>query len=194
MADTAPELQRDLLADFEFEIYGRGLAGEMPRLPISIDGLQERAREVLSTEAYGYVAGGGGAGRRGAGNGEAVGSRESVARRLRDVSVRELSTIVLGTPRAAPVMLAPVGVQSIIHSEAELAAARAAGTLGVPFILSTAASRSIEQVAEAMGTARRWYQLYWPNDRELAASFLARAERASYEGVVVTLDTWLLGW
>ena len=194
MADTAPELQRALLADFEFEIYGRGLAGELPRLPVSTEGLQERAREVLSAEAYGYVAGGAGAERTMHANIEAFERRKIVPRMLRDVSARELSTTVLGTPMAAPVMLAPVGVQSIIHPEAELASARAAGAIGVPFIFSTAASRSIEQVAEAMGQAHRWYQLYWPNDRELAVSFLARAEQASYEAVVVTLDTWLLGW
>jgi len=193
MADTAPELSRALLADFEFEIYGRGLAGEVPRLPISTDGLQAHAREVLSAEAYGYGAGAG-AERTMHANIEAFERRKIVPRMLRDVSARELSTTVLGTPMAAPVMLAPVGVQSIIHAEAELASARAAGALGVPFIFSTAASRSIEQVAEAMGQAHRWYQLYWPNDRELAVSFLARAEQASYEAVVVTLDTWLLGW
>jgi len=194
MADAAPELQRALLADFEFEIYGRGLAGELPRLPIAMNALEERAREVLSAEAYGYVAGGAGAERTMHANIEAFERRKIVPRMLRDVSARELSTTVLGTPMAAPVMLAPVGVQSIIHAEAELASARAAGALGVPFIFSTAASRSIEQVAEAMGQAHRWYQLYWPNDRELAVSFLARAEQASYEAVVVTLDTWLLGW
>ena len=52
----------------------------------------------------------------------------------------------------------------------------------------------MEEVAEAPATAPRWYQLYWPNDPELAASFLQRAEKAGYEAVVVTLDTWLLAW
>jgi isopentenyl diphosphate isomerase/L-lactate dehydrogenase-like FMN-dependent dehydrogenase len=113
---------------------------------------------------------------------------------LRDVSERELSTTVLGTAMPAPLMLAPVGVQSIIHPEAELATARAAASLGVPFILSTAASHSIEEVAEAVGESSRWYQLYWPKDRELAKSFLRRAEEAGYGAIVVTLDTWLLGW
>jgi isopentenyl diphosphate isomerase/L-lactate dehydrogenase-like FMN-dependent dehydrogenase len=60
--------------------------------------------------------------------------------------------------------------------------------------LSTAASHSIEEVAEAMGEASRWYQLYWPRDRELAASFVNRAAQAGYRAIVVTLDTWLLGW
>jgi isopentenyl diphosphate isomerase/L-lactate dehydrogenase-like FMN-dependent dehydrogenase len=64
----------------------------------------------------------------------------------------------------------------------------------VPFILSTAASHSIEQVAKAMGASSRWYQLYWPRDRELASSFVNRAEEAGYGAIAVTLDTWLLGW
>ena len=94
----------------------------------------------------------------------------------------------------APLLLAPVGVQSIVHPDAELAVGRAAAALGLTAILSTAASNTIEDVAEAMGQASRWYQLYWPKDRELAASFVARAERAGYGAIVVTLDTWMLGW
>jgi isopentenyl diphosphate isomerase/L-lactate dehydrogenase-like FMN-dependent dehydrogenase len=94
----------------------------------------------------------------------------------------------------APVMLAPVGVQSIVHPDAELAVARAAAAVGLPFILSTAASNSIEDVAGAAAGGSRWYQLYWPKQRELAASFVARAGEAGYEAVVLTLDTWMLGW
>jgi lactate 2-monooxygenase len=75
-----------------------------------------------------------------------------------------------------------------------LASARPAAALGLTYIHSTAASYSIEQVAEASGVGRRWYQLYWPRERELAASFVARAEQAGYEAVVLTLDTWFLGW
>jgi lactate 2-monooxygenase len=115
-------------------------------------------------------------------------------RMLRDVSERDLSATVLGTAMPAPVMLAPVGVQSIVHPEGELAVGRAAAARGLPFILSTAASHTIEDVAEAVGEASRWYQLYWPNDRDLAQSFVARAADAGYEAIVVTLDTWMLGW
>jgi L-lactate dehydrogenase (cytochrome) len=64
----------------------------------------------------------------------------------------------------------------------------------VPFVLSSAASSSIEQVAEAMGDASRWFQLYWISDREVAASFVRRAEAAGYGAIVVTLDTSTLGW
>jgi isopentenyl diphosphate isomerase/L-lactate dehydrogenase-like FMN-dependent dehydrogenase len=94
----------------------------------------------------------------------------------------------------APLMLAPIGVQSIVHPDGELATARAATDVGLPHILSTASSYAMEEVAEAAGDGPRWYQLYWPNDPDLAASFLQRAEKAGYTAVVVTLDTWLLAW
>jgi isopentenyl diphosphate isomerase/L-lactate dehydrogenase-like FMN-dependent dehydrogenase len=194
MADaeqTTPPLDP---AAFQNLIYAGSLSGEKPQFPIDAHELQERARAALSVEAYGYVAGGAGAERTMQANLDAFERRRIVPRMLRDVSARDLSCSLLDTTMAAPLLLAPVGVQSIVHPEAELASARAAAALGVPFILSTAASHSIEQVAEAMGEASRWYQLYWPRERELAASFVARAERAGYEAVVLTLDTWFLGW
>ena len=62
----------------------------------------------------------------------------------------------------------------------------------VKMISSTASSRSLEEVAQVMGSSPRWFQLYWPKNRELATSFLHRAEQAGYRAIVVTLDTWLL--
>jgi isopentenyl diphosphate isomerase/L-lactate dehydrogenase-like FMN-dependent dehydrogenase len=115
-------------------------------------------------------------------------------RMLRDVSERSLTRTVLGTEVPAPVLLAPIGVQTLAHPEGELAMARGAAQVGVPFVASTAASHTIEQIAEEAGELARWYQLYWPRDRELARSFVARAERVGYTAIVVTLDTWLLGW
>jgi isopentenyl diphosphate isomerase/L-lactate dehydrogenase-like FMN-dependent dehydrogenase len=108
-------------------------------------------------------------------------------------AVRSHATTVLGTAMPAPVMLAPVGVLSIVHEDAEPAVARAAGRLGIPFIVSTAASTPMEDIAAA-GDGTKWYQLYWPADKDLAASFVARAEAARYRALVVTLDTWQLGW
>src|SRR5690606_9170444 len=106
----------------------------------------------------------------------------------------DLSTTVLGETLPAPVLFAPVGVQSIVHSEAERASARAAAGLGLPFVMSTASSTSIEDVAEASGKGPRWFQLYWPNDPEVCGSILARARAAGFSVLVVTLDTWSLGW
>ncbi|HEX5851639.1 MAG TPA: lactate 2-monooxygenase [Solirubrobacteraceae bacterium] len=191
--DAAPEPQQQF-ANFQYEIYGYGLAGQKPKLPISVAALQERAQEVMTPEAYGYVAGGAGTEKTMRANLDAFERWEIVPRMLRDVDSRDLSVSVLGTVMPAPVMLAPVGVQSIVHPEGELAVARAAAALGLTSILSTAASRTIEEVADAVGEGSRWYQLYWPKDRDLAASFVRRAGEAGYKAIVVTLDTWMLGW
>jgi isopentenyl diphosphate isomerase/L-lactate dehydrogenase-like FMN-dependent dehydrogenase len=107
---------------------------------------------------------------------------------------RDLSIEVLGTRSEAPFLLAPIGVLAIAHRDAEFAVARASAATGVPMILSSAASSSIEEVAEELGDAPRWFQLYWTSDRDVAASLVDRAAVAGYGAIVVTLDTLLLGW
>lgn len=72
--------------------------------------------------------------------------------------------------------------------------ARAAAALGVTFTLSTVATFSMEEVAQAAGPAPRWFQLYWSKLPEITLSFLQRAEAAGYTAIVVTLDTQSLGW
>ncbi|HEY4809601.1 MAG TPA: lactate 2-monooxygenase [Solirubrobacteraceae bacterium] len=197
MSDADPVLQEQPYANFQYEIYAGGLADQVPAQPLTAVALEERAREILSPEAFGYVAGGAGAERTMAANLCGFERWQILPRMLRDVSQRDLSTTVLGTSMPAPVMLAPVGVQAIVHPEGELAVGRAAAAMGLPFILSTAASHTMEDVADAVELthpATRWYQLYWPKDRDLAQSFVARAADAGYEAIVVTLDTWMLGW
>ena len=120
---------------------------------------------------------------------EAFERRRLRPRMLRGNTERDISVEVLGTRSPAPFFLAPIGVLSIAHEEGEVAVARAAAATGVPLILSSAASHSIEEIAEAMGDAPRWFQLYWANDREICASFVRRAEAAGYGAIVVTLDT-----
>ena len=181
-------------AQYQTQIYLRGLAGQRAAVPIGLHQLEEKARQSLEPEAWDYIAGGAGSEDTMRANREAFRRWRIVPRMLRDVSERDLSVELFGRRLPAPVLLGPVGVQSILHPDAELASARAAASLGVPFVYSTAASRTIEQVAEAMGAAPRWYQLYWPRDREMAESMVGRAERAGYAAVVVTLDTTLLGW
>jgi lactate 2-monooxygenase len=179
---------------YQYEIYFTGLGGQTPRFPISYAGLESAAREVLDDRAFGYVAGGASSEDTVRANTAAFARHRIVPRMMVDVATRDCRTEVLGTPLPAPLLLAPVGVQSIIHDEAEVATARGAAAAGVPFVLSTASSRTLEDVADAAGDLRRWYQLYWPDDRDLAASFVHRAEAAGYEAIVVTLDTKLLAW
>ena len=181
-------------ADYQFEIYLAGLRGELPEHPVSAAELESRAAEVMTPEAHGYVAGGAGAEHTVRANRDAFDRWRIVPRMLRDVGSRDLRVDLFGRTMPAPVFLGPVGVQSIVHDEGELATARAAASVGVPMVLSTASSTTIEDVAAANGDGPRWFQLYWPSDRALAESFIRRAEQAGYEAIVVTVDVWLLAW
>src|ERR1700689_1805119 len=181
-------------ANYQYEIYLRGMTGQRPTRTFDWRPLERDASNLLARGPWGYIAGAAGLGETMRANREAFDHWRLRPRMLRDVSERSLARTVLGTELPAPVLLAPIGVQTLAHPEGELAMARAAAEAGVPFIASTAASHTIEQIAQAAGELPRWYQLYWPRDRELARSFVARAERAGYEAIVLTLDTWMLGW
>jgi isopentenyl diphosphate isomerase/L-lactate dehydrogenase-like FMN-dependent dehydrogenase len=170
------------------------LAGERPAQPVSWDALERAASETIDERANAYVVGGAGSEDTMRANLEAFRRWRIVPRVLRDVSGRDLSTTVLGTEMPAPVMLAPIGVQKILHPEGELVTARAAATLGLPLVTSTASSFSFEEIAEANGDSPRWFQLYWPNDEELAASFVSRAEASGYSAIVLTVDNAFPGW
>ncbi|HEX6351705.1 lactate 2-monooxygenase [Actinophytocola sp.] len=179
---------------FQNEIYLQGLADQLPPFTNDPTRLEAAAREKLEPGPFGYVVGGAGAGATVAANREAFGRWRIVPRMLTGANNRDLAVSVLGQDMPAPVMLAPVGVQSIVHPDGELATARAAAELGLTMVLSTASSHTMEDVAEASGDGPRWYQLYWPNDNEVAISLLQRAKAAGFTALVVTLDTWTLAW
>jgi len=194
MENNKPSHAKHFGLEREQQIYQLGLKGEKLSTPIPLSLLEQKAKEILDPRAYDYLAGGARGELTMRANLEAFYRWRIVPRMLRDVSECDMSVEVLGTRWPAPVMLGPVGVQGIIHPEGELATGRAAAALGIPFVLSTVASKSLEIVAEAMGDSPRWFQLYWGKDQDLTASMLQRAERAGYEAIVVTLDTSMLGW
>ena len=179
---------------YQNEIYLQGLGGILPPCSTDATKLEASAKEVLQPGPFSYVAGAAGSGATARANREAFDRWRIVPRMLTGSSERDLSTTVLGTRTPAPVLVAPVGVQSIVHADAESATARAAASVGLPFVLSTASSTSIEDVAEANGDGPRWFQLYWPGDSDVCASLLARAKKAGFTALVVTLDTWTLAW
>lgn len=169
------------------------VSGESP-WPISAAEWETRAAEKLERGPFDYIAGGAGSEATMRANLEAFERRRLRPRMLTGNTERDISVEVLGTRSPAPFLLAPIGVLSIAHADGELAVARAAAATGVPMLLSSAASHSIEQVADAMGEAPRWFQLYWINDREVTASLVQRAEASGYGAIVVTVDTLTLGW
>ena len=178
----------------ELEIYQLGLAGKKLSVPSAIALLEQKAKEALEPSAYDYVAGAAGGENTMRANAEAFYRWRVVPRMLRNVSARDMSVEALGAKLPFPVLLGPVGVQGIIHKEAEAATGRAAAALGLPFVLSTVSSRTLEHVAQVTGAAPRWFQLYWGKNPELTASMLERAEKSGYSALVVTLDTFMLGW
>jgi lactate 2-monooxygenase len=182
------------LADYYREIYALGLTGETPAIPVAVADLERQAMEAMDPRAAGYVGAGAGTEETLWANVDAFSHHRIVPRMLRDVAERDLSTTILGTEMPAPLLLAPIGVQKIVHSDGELATARAAAAVGVPMIASTAAHFSLEEIAEAGAEAPRWFQLYWPNDPALARSLVERAERAGYGAIVLTVDTFIPGW
>ena len=175
-------------------IYRAGARHERPSQPIAIEALEARAREVLPAEAWGFLYGGAGIGDTMRANLEAFRRWRLVPRMLRDVASRQLEVEVLGQVMSSPVLLAPIGAQGLYDAEGEVATARGAAAAGLPLVLSTVSSRSLEDVATEMGDLPRWFQLYWCRDREFAVSLLQRAEAAGYGAVVLTLDVPFLAW
>jgi L-lactate dehydrogenase (cytochrome) len=181
-------------ADYYREIYARGLGGETPSIPVPIAELELLAAEAMDERAANYVFAGAGSESTIDANRDAFRRHRIVPRMLRDVAARDLSTTVLGTAMPAPLLLAPIGVQKVVHEDGELGTARAAASLGLTMIASTNSHFTLEEIAAAGGDAPRWFQLYWPNDRALAASLVGRAEAAGYSAIVLTVDTFVPGW
>jgi L-lactate dehydrogenase (cytochrome) len=112
---------------------------------------------------------------------------------LRDVSVVDPSTTLLGRPAALPIAFAPTGFTRLMHTEGESAVARVAERTGVPCALSTMGTTTIEALAQAAPGARRWFQLYLWRDRDASRELVRRASAAGYEALVLTVDTPVAG-
>jgi isopentenyl diphosphate isomerase/L-lactate dehydrogenase-like FMN-dependent dehydrogenase len=159
-------------------------------------GMEERARMALDPEVLTYVAGGAGDEHTQARNVSAFDRYGLVPRMLAGAAERDLSVSLLGLELPTPLLLAPIGVIGLCDRDGhgDLATARAAARTGVPMIASTLSEDPLEDVAAALGDTPGLFQLYTPADRELAQSFVSRAEAAGFKAIVVTLDTQILGW
>lgn len=150
----------------------------------------------VPAENFGYVFGSASSNKTYQANIEAFDRYRLRPKMLVNVTRRDFGVELFGQKYKTPILVAPVGVQNIMHPDAEEATAKACKNLQVPMILSTAATRTIEQVAQASGDGNRWYQLYWPKPQEeaITVSLLNRAKANGYKVLVVTLDTFNLAW
>ena len=166
--------------NYQLEIYLQGLTGVQPSLPMSFDELESRAAQALSPSVWSYVAGGAGDERTQRINATAFNQWGLIPRMLVGATERDLSVELWGRRWPAPMFMAPIGVIGLCtHDQhGDLAAARAAARTGVPLCVSTLTMDPLEDVAAEFGDTPGLFQLYTPTDRDLAESFVHRAEAA----------------
>jgi L-lactate dehydrogenase (cytochrome) len=184
-------------------MFGRQLAEDLQRLPetarerlseagraqraVNIADLRALARRRLPTGVYDYVDGAAGdevTKQRNESDLQALSLRP---RMLVGATEIDLSTEVLGRRVEVPLLGAPTGLTGLVHHEGELGMARAVHSVGSLYVLSSAASRTLEEVADA-SPGPRWFQLYVGRDRGVTKELIARARATGYEALIVTVD------
>ncbi|XP_041273073.1 hydroxyacid oxidase 1 isoform X1 [Onychostruthus taczanowskii] len=161
--------------------------------PVCIADFEEYAKTFLPKSVYDYYRSGADDQETLADNVAAFSRWKLYPRVLRDVSVMDLSSRVLGQSVAVPVCVAATAMQRMAHPHGETATARACQAVGTGMMLSSWATSSIEEVAAAAPSGLRWLQLYAYKERQVTASLVRRAERAGYRGIFLTVDTPYLG-
>jgi isopentenyl diphosphate isomerase/L-lactate dehydrogenase-like FMN-dependent dehydrogenase len=161
---------------------------------VSLHDFEQLARLAMDPTSYDYIAGG-------SWDEVSLAASEAAWRRrtlrprvLVDVAGVDTATTLLGEPSSMPVAIAPMATHGLAHPDGEVAMARAAAAAGIPFILSTMSTRSLEEVAAAIPDATRWFQLYVQADPRRAPSLVERAARAGYRALVLTVDVPVLGY
>jgi 4-hydroxymandelate oxidase len=157
------------------------------------DELEGRAREILTPGAFAFAAGGAD---------DELTLDDNIAawqrlrlrpRMLRDVTRIDTSTSVLGARIAAPLMVAPTGRHRLFHPDGERATARGAAAAGVPYVMATTSTVTIEDVAAERRDAPQWFQLYLPHDRSVTEGLVDRVAAAGLRAVVLTVDQPVYG-
>ncbi|KAF1938253.1 FMN-dependent alpha-hydroxy acid dehydrogenase [Clathrospora elynae] len=192
-----PALVSEHYSSYSSEIYfNHTLYNQTPVASTNYDKLEASAKLLLTPAGYNYAAGGAGLETTVAANREAFDHWHILPRVMRSVlPSRDISTVLFNRTLPAPIVMAPVGVQTLFHSSGERATSKVFGELGLPYTLITASSTGFAGVAASNGAGNpRWYQLYWPDDDDLTRSYLQTAKANGYVVLVVTVDTWDLGW
>src|SRR5438270_494984 len=158
----------------------------------SVADLRRIARRRLPRGVFDYIDGGAEDERTLAANQAAFAQVTFRPRVLRGIDNVDVGSSLLGRPMAYPLVLAPTGFSRIADPQGELAVARAAARAGLPYTLSTLGTRSIEEV-RAVSDGRLWFQVYAWRDRGLVKEMIDRAADASYEALVLTVDTAVFG-
>ncbi len=158
----------------------------------SVADLRRIAKHRLPGGVFDYIDGGAEDERTLAANEAAYARATFRPRVLRGIQSVSTSTSILGKSLAYPLVLAPTGFTRIADPQGELAVARAADRAGLPYVLSTLSTRSIEEV-RAVSEGRLWFQVYAWRDRGLVREMVERAAASRFEALVLTVDTAVFG-
>lgn len=182
--------------DYQNQIYFAGLSGVLPKIPVDYATLVARAEQAMPPHLLSYVQGGCGDEHTQDRNRTAFDHWGITPRMMVDCTARDLSIELLGMKLPTPLFMSPIGVNGIATQDehGDIAAAKASAATGVPFSSSTLSNDPLEDVLTACGDTPAFFQLYTPNDKELAESLVGRAEKAGYKAIQITLDTWVTGW
>jgi lactate 2-monooxygenase len=182
--------------DFQMGVYMDAVNGVTSRYPFDASSIERKAAEALPDWVYRYVSAAAGDGRTQRANIAAYTRYGIIPRMMVSPPERDLSITLFGQRFDTPLFLCPIGLIGLCAPDfqGDVAAAQASAATGVPFTLSTFAQAPMEQVRPHAGATPAFFQLYLPNDRELAASLISRAETSGYSALILTVDTWALGF
>jgi (S)-mandelate dehydrogenase len=159
---------------------------------LNIADLRDIARRRLPGFVFEYVESGAEDEATVRGNRVALERLQLVPTTLLDCSARHQRTTILGRAADAPLLIAPTGLNGLLHPDGDVALARAAAKAGVPYTLSTVSTTRLEEVASRAG-GRLWMQLYVVKERAMARDVMQRAGAAGYEALVFTTDANVFG-
>jgi lactate 2-monooxygenase len=161
-----------------------------------LESIERKASEALPDWVYRYVSAAAGDGRTQRANIAAYSRYGIIPRMMVSPPERDLSITLFGKRFDTPVFMCPIGLIGLCAPDfqGDVAAAQASAATGVPFTLSTFAQAPMEQVKTHTGATPGFFQLYLPNDRDLAASLINRAETSGYSALILTVDSWALGY
>src|ERR1700693_5203194 len=162
---------------YQHEIYLAALSGRLPSFPMRFDELEAKAHAAMPASLVSYVAGGCGDERTQEANVAAFDKWGLMPRMFVGAKPRDLSIELFGMKLPSPLFMSPIGVIGLCAQDGhgDLATARAAALTGAPMVASTLSVDPLEAVAARIGDTPGFFQLYTPNDRDLAESFVHRA-------------------
>lgn len=165
----------------------------MDELLLDVGAYEAAARAAAEPFAWEYLARGSGAGTTQAENVAAWRRWTLLPHVLRDVSTVDLSTTVLGTTVTTPILVAPTAMHRFFTPDGEVATARAAADVATVYVVSMAATASVEEVAGAVPDGRHWAQMYMLRDRGRTRALAERASAAGYRAIVASVDGAAVG-